>query len=522
MQAASPLTTGLGETAQRSQSVVEILSALCGWIPLAGGVFLVLLYIGFYLANPALPGNNLAYPQGWWGWWDQSQYIESARAMRVFDLSPAKHWFPLGYSLLAAPFTGVLPMHPFFFVDLAGLLISYVAFQSFALRLGVARPWSALVFVLAAAADPRLAETWAVPWNTTVSAALIWMAFACMAAQLAVPSQALDRWRLFRFAVFGLLLGAIPLVRPTDALVAAICGATLVAAELWWKRARWQDAVALCLGGAVVLLPYALLYLRIYGPHLTGYMLQSRQLGFAYAQLPWKTYVLLVEPHPWFPNGVSLLARFPWIALTLAAVVPVLWRLRGPARLMAAMLAAAIAAYCILFFSYVDLLPTGLWLYGNVHYFQWVFPGVGLFAFLLLRELWSGDRRLAVGSLIVTLLVLSVRIEAVPAGDDIPARMLQFPGVTGGWADTYFAQAALQDAKGNLANIYDMRMLPDGEGSRAVALRREFSGPVQWVQGGKPNPFAAQGRPLRWGERLTLGYPCWLPPFPCQVLRPRS
>jgi hypothetical protein len=492
------------------------------WVPLAGGIFLVLLYIGYYLANPALPGNNLVYPQGWWGWWDQSQYIESARALRAFDFSPAKHWYPLGYSLLGAPFTGMLPMHPFFFVDLAGLLIAYVAFQSFALRLGVARAWSALVFVLAAVADPRLAESWAVPWNTTVSAGLIWMAFACVAALLAMPAQGADRWRLLRLTVCGLLLGAIPLVRPTDALVAAVCGATLVAAELWSRRARWQDALALCLGGAVVLLPYALLYLRIYGPHLTAYMLQSRYLGFAYAQLPWKAYVLLVEPHPWFPSGVSLLARCPWIALALAAIVPVLWRLHGPVRLMAAMLATAIAAYCILFFSYIDLLPSGLWLYGNVHYFKWVFPGLGLFAFLLLRELWSGDRRLAAGSLIVTLLVLSVRVEAVPVGGDVPARMLQFPGVQGGSADTYFAQVALQDAKGNFVNVYDMRLLPDGEGTRAIALRREFSGPVQWAQWDKPNPFAAQGEPLRWGERLRLGYPCWLPPYPCQALPPRS
>lgn len=497
-------------------------SGLSRLIPLIGGIVLALFYMGYYLADPSLPGNNRAYPLGWWGWFDQSQYIESARALRAFDFSPARHWFPLGYSLLAAPFTGWLPMHPFFFVDLGALLIAYAAFLSFARRLDVAPSASAVVFVLVAMADPRLAKTWAEPWNTTVSAALIWMSFAVVAAQFAAAAVERDRWRLARLAGLGLLLGALPLVRPTDALIGAVCGCTVVGAEIWRKQARVRDAVALLVGGLIVVVPYALLYLRIYGLHETAYVVQSRTLGFAVSQLPWKTYVLLIEPHPWFPDGVGLLARCPWIVLALAGIVPVLAGLRGAARLAACMLAVSIVAYSILFFSYIDLLPSGLWRYENVHYFKWAFPALGLFALLLMRELLGKRRRLAAGSLVVTVLVLSVRIVAVPVSSGVAARMVQFPGLRVGWNESYFGQEVLQDSRGRLANVEGMRLLPDSEGLRAIALRRLFVGPLKWVRGSAPGPTADGISSRRWGERLTFGYPCWLPPYPCQKLPPHS
>ncbi len=492
------------------------------WVPWLGGIVVVVLYLGYYLANPSLPGNNPAYPLGWWGWFDQGKYIQSAQALWAHHFSPALNWFPLGYSLLAAPFIGMLPMHPFFFVDLAGLLIAYAAFQSFALRLAVARHWSAPLFILTAMADQRLARTWAVPWNTTASAALIWLAFAGTAAQLAAAAPAQDRWRLSRFFGLGVVFGAMPLVRPTDALITALCGGALLIAEFGRRRVRWQDAAALIAGGLIVLVPYGMLYLRIYGLHETAYVIQSGRLGFAFSEFPWKAYVLLIDPRPWFPSGVSLLARCPWIALGIAGVVPAVLQTSGAVRWSATLLAVAILAYCVVFFSYIDLLPSGLWMYANVHYFQWVFPGVGLFAFLLLRALRGSERRTAIVSLIVTLIVLSVRIEAVRVGNQSPARMVQFPGVSGRWGHIYFGNEVLRDARGTMTNIIQMRLLPDGEGVRAIALRRMFVGPVQWAPGGAPSPQAQTIVPKRWGERITFGYPLWLPPYSSGALPPHT
>ena len=63
---------------------------------------------------------------------------------------------------------------------------------------------------------------------------------------------------------------------------------------------------------------------------------------------------------PDHPDRVGLLARCPWIVLALAAIVPVLAGLRGAARRTACMLAVSIVPYSALFFSYIDLLPSGL------------------------------------------------------------------------------------------------------------------------------------------------------------------
>jgi hypothetical protein len=500
----------------------DTLSALAGMAPAVGGIVLVVLYLGYYLADPALPGNNHAYPLGWWGWWDQSQYIASARALRALDFSPGLNWFPLGYSLLAAPFTGWLPMHPFFFVDLAALLIAYAAFLLFARELDVASPWSAAIFVLTAMGDPRLARTWAEPWNTTVSAALIWTLLAVAALQLAAPAPDRNRQRTVRLAVLGVLLAALPLVRPTDALFSVICGCVVAGNEAWRRQLRLRDTAVVLLAGSAMVLPYGLLYLRIYGWHESAYVVVSQKLGFVFSQLPWKAYVLLVDPHPWFPYGVGLLGRCPWIALAIAGVVPATMGLRGHARLSLGLFVACMLAYVTLFFSFIDLLPSGLWRYENVHYFKWCFPGLGLFAWFLLRELFAGRRRIAVASLVVTVLALSIRIAAVPVGGEGPARMVQFPGLRIPWAQSYFnTTAALKDSRGELASINGIRILPDSDGVRVIALRREFVGPVAWVQGKAPSPQAYQIAPRRWGEHVTFGYPCWLPPYPCDHLSPR-
>jgi hypothetical protein len=503
----------------RRNTMSEVMSAL----PFIFGVVVALIYLWYYLADPALPGNNSAYPLGWWGWFDQSQYIESARALRAFDFSPARNWYPLGYSLLAAPFTRWLPMHPLFFVDLTCLLISYVAFLLFAWKLQVSPSLAAIIFVLAGMGDPRLAKVWAEPWNTTASAALIWSLLACSAFQLSAPARGQDLRRTARLFAFGMLMGALPLVRPTDALISAFCGCTVALNQASRRQVRLSDVATVVLGGLLVVVPYGLLYLRIYGWHATAYMVHSRTLGFAFSQLPWKTYVLLIEPHPWFPYGVSLLARCPWLVLALAGIVPALVSLRGPARWTACLLATSSIAYCALFFSYIDLLPSGLWRYENVHYFKWEFPGLALFAWFLIREFWGARKRLAAACLVATVAVTSVRVVAMPVDQEHAARMVQFPGIHLTWEKSYLSTSlTLRDSRGKVVSVTGMRVLPDGEGLRALALRREFVGPVRWTQDNAPDADAYHRVPRRWGERVTFGYPCWMPPYPCRTLPPHS
>lgn len=65
-----------------------------------------------------------------------------------------------------------------------------------------------------------------------------------------------------------------------------------------------------------------------------------------------------------------MVERLPWMVPGLAAMLALPWITRGAARASLALLAGCIVVYDLLFFSYADLLPSGLWLYHNVHYFK--------------------------------------------------------------------------------------------------------------------------------------------------------
>src|SRR5262249_11431431 len=122
-------------------------------------------------------------------------------------------------------------------------------------------------------------------------------------------------WRLL---LLGLLAGSLPLVRPADLILSSIVVLFVLITRMR-RRNLWATDIAwLAIGAAVVILPYFALYISIYGLHLTPDMLVERDTGFVFSRLGWKTYLLLVAPRPWYPQGVSLLALFPWLLFSFA------------------------------------------------------------------------------------------------------------------------------------------------------------------------------------------------------------
>ncbi len=55
-----------------------------------------------YISWKPVPGNNPEYPLGWWGWFDQGNYLRSARAILDWNLDPAEHYFPPLYPPIGA------------------------------------------------------------------------------------------------------------------------------------------------------------------------------------------------------------------------------------------------------------------------------------------------------------------------------------------------------------------------------------------------------------------------------------
>lgn len=473
------------------------------------GMLLVAVYLSSYLSNPAVPGNAGRFPLGWWGWWDQSQYLLSARSLAHGDLLPGHHWYPLGYAVLGAPFTLLSRLHPFLVPDLGCLLLSYLAFLAFARCVGLSAAWGAPSFLLATCGSEALRNVWAEPWNTSLSSALIWWLLALTALHLTGP-EAAGRVRLRRFLALGALAAAVPFTRPTDGLLVAVwaSGASVLASRE--RAVRLPDLAALALGAVVVLLPEAALWLGVHGAHESQYMINSRGLGFAFDSAGWKTYLLLSTPRPWFPYGAGIVQRLPWVLPGLAGMLAIPFIARGLPRGLLALMAAMIVAYCLLFFCYVDLIPPGLWRYNNIHYFKWTLPGLVLLGVTLLRALAAGPRRPALAAAVGVVLLADIRLSPQPAAAAQPAWMIQIPGPVPGFDEAYFGAVTLRDARGPMRPVRDFRALPDQQGWRLVALRRPFAGAVtvgglgHWPDG--PVGPAAH----RWSRGLSLRLPCWL------------
>jgi hypothetical protein len=150
-------------------------------IPEAGdpGLYLFLsviflIYTFVYLGHGALPGNS-ADPEGWWGWWDQSKYIQSSRAFAIGNLAGSEHWYPPGYALLAAPFHWYFKAHAFFFINaLCTLIVSY-CFIKICKIFSIGTLAAALIFLVSLFWKIIIFEQFVIPWSTTPTCALYYI-----------------------------------------------------------------------------------------------------------------------------------------------------------------------------------------------------------------------------------------------------------------------------------------------------------------------------------------------------------
>ncbi len=486
---------------------------------LMAAMLLVFGYVMGILHNQARPGARALYPQGWWGWSDQGLYLRSVRAFAVLDLRPSEHWYPLGYALLGAPFASLLPSQPFLLVDLACLLASFAGFVAFARGCGIGVPASAGAFLLGTLGSQSVRENWVIPWTTTPATAAIWLFLALCVRHLGAALHEPRPRRRRRLLLAGMLASLIGLFRPTDLLLPAVAAVLLGAWGLRDRTLRPADPPLLLLGAALPALPYGLLYLRIYGPHPTAYMLNSRAIGFRLEELPLKTMLLLIAPRPWFPSGSGLLMRLPWMAAGFAGMLLLPTLRPRVARRGLTLLTAMMLAYMALFFSYVDLLPSGLWAYKNVHYFKWLLPGFALLGVVFLDALRHRPRRAPILALLAVVLLSTVRLVPVPAAGGA-ARLLQYAAKPPYWSRSYFGRSRLADARGVFENIQTMRILPDDQGLRVLSLSRPFEGRPVWLQQGGLNIRPGEV-PQAWAGHVAFGWPCWLPPYACDHLLPR-
>jgi hypothetical protein len=501
------------------------LNAKQSTITLSFLILLFLMYVPLYLSHPALPHDAVS---GWWGWWDQSQYIKSAKAFSQLDLSPSEHWYFPGYALLAAVFYKFAPVHAFFVVNAICLTITAFCFIRIAHRFGVNAVAASAVFAFSTAFNSVIIEQFVIPWTTTPTCAIIYI----------IITLFLDRTEnALKFFLIGLLGSAVLMIRPTDVISTApifIFLAANAAIDLTrnkgnhHKRVFPPTLVFLIAGGLTGLLCALLIYYSIYGWSVSPYLATSQNIGFIFSALPIKLYVLFVEPTTIYGQGTAILRTYPWIFISLIGIICCL---AETSRL--SIVAACVLLHVFFYACYADLLPTNIWHFKLIHYLKWTFPLLGLFAWITVKNVLSGRSVRATAALAVGLFcLLSVRVglEAVEstagaaesptsfqaafadmeqiAAIDLPMKGGSVKGLDN-WPLSITAEGK------NLHRYADFLAAPQTFGLRIILARTVHAEGISGVfeTSGAMSPTGQS--PIGRRYSIGLGWPCWLPPYGC-------
>lgn len=514
-----------------------------------------IFYLGAYMHHPALPRTSPP-SEGWWGWFDQSNYLKAAKAWATGNLDPDHHWYLPGYALMAAPFVRLMPNHPFCVPDLLCLLASLLLFAKLAERLGPQLPHGQLigaaVFVATSAVSVNNLQVWVIPWTTTGSVPLI---FWCLLSALRFVERP-DHAKREAF-LSGLAGGSLAAFRPLDAaiiLIASAGGISFSALRIHsrkWRALFWP--VILYGGGvAVPLLILLAVHVSIYGIRPSAYMTGSGSIGFDWHLLPIRWVTLMLDPRPLFMEGRGAIEVYPWIVPGLAGMlVYLITPDRRSSRLSHAIVIGAAAIYLATYLCYRDLDAYDIWRYLLYHYFKWLFPVFGFYAVLLVHDVVARSAQrwlvlaISIGGLLILLpwraeLILATHSTtgaepehiSITTADTIDRDQILFlPGgmpnlhdailvaADGSSTDINTGHHELTIGNAHFSRASDFRLFPIGNGFMLVPLRSlPIGDAVLSVACGVKLDRSVPPIPAR--QRVVFGMPCWLLPAACRAQDP--
>lgn len=493
------------------------------------------VYCFCYLSTGPLPGNNLAHPEGWWGWYDQGEYLRSAKAFFDLDFYFKKHQYPPFYSAMAVPFVKFVPTHPFFFFNIAAFAVFVLVFERFA-RQFVSEVEALALVIAGIFLNATVMENFAIPWTTTGTALIYSLSILQLIRQsdstASLQSTPRELWAAFLFsAVFGLQV----VCRPVDAGAAAI----FYPAFLYFAFAKLRRAqapaiirelilrclamgVGLCIGlGLFILFNWILS-----GKFIGGYVQNTASYsGYFPLDIPRRAFFLFLDSDTVFlAPGSSITDKFPWMVLSAAGVLLALFK--GNA--LSKILAATLAWQFFLYSAYGDLTPISMWRWLNVHYFKWMFPYLALFAWLAIRwtvspislVAWRKSIASIVALALALILISSLRFKVMTApleaslvsGDSAHvmfkphgARLdfLDVRGISGGFDETYTGSQLMVADGRLLKHGRDFRMLQAPWGVRIQFNRTIYPDEILLVPDERvhvqPVGFGAVGSSYRLG-----------------------
>lgn len=472
-------------------------------LTLFGAVF---FYCFFYLLQPDLPGNNPTSPQGWWGWFDQGQYLKGALALHNLNFSPENHYYPPLFPFLGSLFISRLPMHPFFFVDGAAFLFFTYCFIKVSTRY-VGFWLSTLLLAISVYFNPVIMSTFVIPWSTACTIGVI--SFAIVQLNNIVVTEKIKFSNILTRGVFiSLAFGLLFLGRPVDALLAAVFFPSLILLTFYKLSGySFKEKAYKCVTLSLVLLTgpvlsacvFALFNLKVFGSAFDGYFHSTAgSSGYFPFEIVKKTislvsdsFTLYLEPH------ASIFSHYPWLTISVVGMIIALWR----GDLLLRTLLAAIILHFSLYAPYGDLLPNGVWRYQNIHYFKWMFPYLAMFAWLAVKwamgekdAQWKNRVARFIAVAIIAVLVSSLSLashknnpESVRVQDwtldtnvnNQPTDFIDVNGVSGGFTDVYFGAHQLWLDGVHLNVVKDYRILPYPDGVRILFNQTRTPGQVK-------------------------------------------
>ena len=485
-----------------------------------------------YFNNGGSPTNHPFFA-GWLADFDQSKYYEAARAWYALDLAPERHYYLPGYPMMAAPFVGLLGVHAFFPVNLASLLaVCYFVLRTCdELRLSrIAGLFALLVSVIW---QPAIRIAYAMPWSSTPVAAL--------EAAIVFLFLKADRSRT-DFVLMGILGGLIPMIRPLDLLPLAPIYLFLAGEALYGLRATQPPAarrlprlgdIAACVGGGAAALAVGVLsYSAVHGLSPSPYISISTAIGSEYSQALVKFYAIFIDPISIYTAGdkgdcEAILHRMPWMLFGFCGVVAAILQRN---RLSA--VALWIVLHIVVYVSYTDLIPTGVWRFWNIHYFKPILPFLALLAWTFVagfaeRESWKRHLGIAVAAMVLS----SLHLDLVPLAiaqsrprdnrgfelvlsETAPVKAIDIPGASADFPEVFWRGARLTVDGTPLRNYgglgFDLRAVPAPWGVRIVLLEphkgQRFTGQLL----GKVALPADYARFITASRlRLGFGWPRW-------------
>jgi hypothetical protein len=330
-----------------------------------------------YTIETARPGVMSSL--GWFGYYDQSQYLLMAHDLSHFRLSTGHFLYGVGYPIVAVPFLWLgLSYDPWLVFDALAFVFAAVSTFIIASRLFGRAAGAVAGFGLVFATP--LVSYCVIPWNSTVS--LVALGGVLVLGTSSRPA----RWHPYGV---GALVAWAFAARYVDVLWLAPIGAAALSRSLarpQWRRVAVAAATALLLALPVLALQWSLLnspFRTPYELHLglgAGSSTSDQNLhAYSLSRVPRSAFGMFVSPYllgakqpgtPLFSDMFWTLAAVPGIALGL---------LSGRFRLLLIVLTAGWIAATVFYLSFRATGAAGV-KYDLLHYFKMWWPVASIFA----------------------------------------------------------------------------------------------------------------------------------------------